>query len=199
MSTATRRRLGIPGFPTAPWGEHVCVFFKNKEQLLSLVVPFIQAGLEDNEFCMWITADPITEKEAFQALEKAVPHAHEYLAGKQLEILPYKQWYLPSGYFDAQICLDMWVGKARYTEKKGLDGIRITGNPVWLRSEEDWTKFGHYERSVHNRIQNERVIALCTYPIDRCTCDNLLSTLTAHSSALMLESDQWRRIDLNLQ
>jgi hypothetical protein len=33
-------------------GEPVCVFFKTNEQLLSLVVRFIQAGLEDNAFCM---------------------------------------------------------------------------------------------------------------------------------------------------
>lgn len=96
----------------------------------------------------------------------AVPHAHEYLAGEQLEILPYKQWYCRRQALTHKFAWTCWVGKARHTEKKGPDGIRITGNPVWLRSAEDWTKFGHYERTVQNRIKNERVIALCTYPVD---------------------------------
>ena len=100
-----KRRIGIAGVDKIPWGEHVCVFFDTKEELLSLCVPFIKAGLEDNEFCMWITGEPVTEQRAFEALQKVLPSAHQYFADKQLEILPYKQWYLESGVFDAQIVL----------------------------------------------------------------------------------------------
>jgi len=65
-----KRRIGIAGIDKLPWGEHLCVFFNTKEELLRLTVPFIQAGLEENEFCMWITGDPVSEKEAFEALQK---------------------------------------------------------------------------------------------------------------------------------
>ncbi len=44
--------VGHSGASNRPMGEPVCVFFKTNEQLLSLVVRFIQAGLEDNAFCM---------------------------------------------------------------------------------------------------------------------------------------------------
>ena len=62
------RRIGIAGVDKVAWGEHVCVFFETKEDLLNLCVPFIKAGLEDNEFCMWITGEPVTEQPAFEAL-----------------------------------------------------------------------------------------------------------------------------------
>ena len=79
--------MGIPGIGGAGWGEHICAFFYTKDELLKLTVPYIKAGLEDNEFCMWITGDPVTENDAFQALEQVLPDAHQYLVNKHLEIL----------------------------------------------------------------------------------------------------------------
>ena len=192
-----KRRIGIAGVDKVAWGEHVCVFFDTKGELLNLCVPFIKAGLEDNEFCMWITGEPVTEQRAFEALQEVLPNAHHYLADKQLEILPYKQWYLGSGIFDAQIVLDNWVSKARYVEARGFDGIRITGNPLWLQSEEDWAKFGTYEQTVHQAIRNERVIALCTYPMNICESKSMLHTLSAHSSTLLPRGDRYQRLLLS--
>src|SRR5262249_44574016 len=133
----------------------------------------------------------------FVELEKVVPDVHHYLAKKQLEILPYTQWYLPSGRFDADAVLKSWVTKARHTETQGFAGIRITGNPVWLKSEEDWTQFGQYEHTVHRAIRKERVIALCTYPMAICEPKTILHTLSSHSVALLPEKDRWRRLELS--
>lgn len=192
-----KRRIGIAGIDKLPWGEHLCVFFNTKEELLRLTVPFIQAGLEENEFCMWITGDPVNEKEAFEALQQVLPNAHEYLAQRQLEILPYRQWYLGSGIFDAGIVLKNWVSKARHAESKGFAGIRITGNPLWLQSEEDWAQFGSYEEAVHKAIRTERVIALCTYPMKICESKSMLDTLSTHSSTLLPVRNQWQRLVLS--
>jgi len=195
--TNGRRRVGIAGVDKVSWGEHVCVFFDTQGELLDLCVPFIKAGLEDNEFCMWITGEPVTEQRAFEALQGVLPNAHQYFAEKRLEILPYEQWYLGSGVFDSQIVIDNWVSKARYIEAKGFAGIRITGNPLWLESEEDWAKFSTYEETLHQAIRNERIIALCTYPMKICESRSMLNTLSAHSSTLFPRGDQWQRLVLS--
>ena len=195
--TPKNRRVGIPGIDKLPWGEHLCVFFNTKDELLGLTVPFMQAGLEDNEFCMWITSDPVNEKDAFEALQAVLPNAHQYLAHRQLEIVPANQWYLVSGVFDAQIVLNNWVSKVQQAESKGFAGIRITGNPLWLQSEEDWALFGSYEQAVHKGIRTEPVIALCTYPMKICESKNMLGMLSAHGSMLLPFRDKWQRIVLS--
>jgi len=43
------------------------------EELLHLKAPFIKVGLEANEFCMWITGEPVTEKDAFKTCKKSFP------------------------------------------------------------------------------------------------------------------------------
>lgn len=185
------RRIGIPGIDRAAWGDHICVFFYSKAELLRLTIPYIKAGLEDDEFCMWITGKPVNEVEAFRALEQVLPNAADYLAQKQLEIIPHTQWYLPSGVFDADMVLHNWVSKARYAEVKGFAGIRITGNPFWLRTEQDWSQFGRYEKAVTNAIRDEHFIALCTYPGHIGRLDEVHRVLSAHRSALFARNDQW--------
>src|SRR6266545_3674100 len=105
------RRIGIKGIGPASWGEHLCAFYSARADLLELVVPFIKAGLEDNEFCMWITGGPINSLEAYQALESVVPNLHHYLSAKHLEIVPYKQWYLSNGTFHPETALKNWSSR----------------------------------------------------------------------------------------
>ena len=71
MANSVARRVGIPGTSTVHWGEHLCAFFYTKTDLLNLVVPYIKAGLEDNEFCLWITEEGM-EQQAIEALEQVL-------------------------------------------------------------------------------------------------------------------------------
>jgi hypothetical protein len=188
-----KRRMGIPGVGGAGWGEHICAFFYTKDELLKLTVPYIKAGLEDNEFCMWITGDPVTENDALQALEQVLPDAHQYLVNKQLEIFPHSQWYLFSGIFDAGLVLGNWLSKSKHAEGKGFAGMRITGNPFWLASEQDWEQFGAYEQAVTQSIRDERILALCMYPIEICKLTHVMQTLSFHGSALIARNEDWQR------
>jgi hypothetical protein len=197
MHTSSHRRIGIQGIDHAPWGEHICVFFNSKSELVSLTVPFIAAGLRDNECCIWVTGDPLRENEAFEELVKVLPDANHYLARRQLEIVSSTQWYLPSGRFDLQIIVDNWMRRAQRAQAEGLAGIRITGNPVWLQTEEDWDQFARYEEIVHQWIKKEKVLALCTYPVWVWRGQNIIKTLSSHSSALLSDNQQWRRLQLS--
>jgi len=60
------RKSGIGSIGDIPWGTHFCQFYQTKEDLLDILVPYFKAGLENNEFCMWITAKPLKEQEAFK-------------------------------------------------------------------------------------------------------------------------------------
>ena len=189
-------RIGIQGIEGAAWGEHICVFFNTKDELLKLTVPYIKAGLEDNEFCMWITGEHVTVNDASHALEQALPTVHEYLARKQLEILPHTQCYFSTGTFDGQIVLQNWAKKATHAKAKGFAGMRITGNIFWLESEQDWEQFSAYEQAVTQHIEHQRVLALCTYPFEICRFNNVMQTMSVHNKVLIARDEQWRCHDV---
>lgn len=50
------RRSGIDIIGDVSWGTHFCQFYQTREDLIEILIPYFKAGLENNEFCMWITS-----------------------------------------------------------------------------------------------------------------------------------------------
>jgi hypothetical protein len=94
------RKTGIRAIGDMPWGTHVCVFYATKEDLLDTAVAYFKAGLKSNEFCVWAVSDPITEKEATDALRLAIPHFDRQHEAGRIELLKGTEWYLEGDRFD---------------------------------------------------------------------------------------------------
>src|SRR5215471_3895526 len=87
IDSSELRNTGIAIIGDQPWGTHVCHFYQDKQDLIEILVPFIRAGLENNEFCMWVTAEPLGPAEAKAALADQLEGLERYIADGQLEIL----------------------------------------------------------------------------------------------------------------
>ena len=67
------RKSGLGFIGDVSWGVHFCQFYQTKEDLIEILVPYFKAGLENNEFCMWVTSQPLEEEEVKENLRQAVP------------------------------------------------------------------------------------------------------------------------------
>ena len=65
------RRTGISAIGDLPWGTHLCQFYQGKQELIDILVPYFRAGLESNEFCMWVTSEPLGSAHAKAVLASA--------------------------------------------------------------------------------------------------------------------------------
>ena len=63
------RKTGIASVGDVPWGTHFCHFYETQEDLFDILIPYFQTGLENNEFCMWVTS-PQSKEEAKKALRR---------------------------------------------------------------------------------------------------------------------------------
>jgi hypothetical protein len=115
------RNSGIEVIGDIPWGTHLCQFYASKEDLTDILVPYFKAGLENNEFCMWVTSEPLSSEEAKNALTTEVNNLDEYIAKGQIEILDYSCWYTKSGGFNAKEVLQGWVEKEKQALAAGFD------------------------------------------------------------------------------
>src|SRR5947207_5270312 len=121
------RSSGISVVGDVPWGTHLCHFYETKEDLLDILIPYFNTGLENNEFCVWVVSDPLGNEEARNAFRHAVPEADRYLAAGhieivahtifptsrqqtspvgRIEIVPHTEWYLEGGALVADQVLD---------------------------------------------------------------------------------------------
>jgi len=179
---------GIRGVGDIPWGAHLCAFYRDRLELQHLCASFLAAGLEQGQYCLWITGLPVEEQQAVKALTEAMPTAQQYLDRKQIEIVPYTEWYVRDGRFDRHAVIRRWEEKAIVAAQEGYEGIRITGNPAWLHTEAQWLEFGVYEREVDLALRRQRIIALCTYPKQQCDLDQMGRVMRNHSHAIYRQS-----------
>jgi len=114
------RRTGVSITGDVPWGAHFCQFYQTKEDLIEMLVPYFKAGLENNEFCMWVTSEPLNVEDAKGALKKEVKNLDHYIKTGQIEILDFSQWYTKPGYFDSDKVLQGWIEKREASPEKRI-------------------------------------------------------------------------------
>ncbi len=188
------RKSGIDIIDDVPWGTHFCQFYQTKEDLINILVPYFKSGLENNEFCMWITSQPLDAEEAKEALRKAVPDFDYYLDKGQMEIIPYTQGYMKEGIFDPDKVTNSWVEKIDQVLASGYDGLRASGDNCWLEKE-GWDDFVDYEKKVDAFIDKNLVIALCPYYLDMCSTAAIIDVISNHQFALIKRGEKWERIE----
>jgi PAS domain S-box-containing protein len=191
------RNSGIDVIGKVPWGTHFCQFYKTKQDLIDILVPYFKAGLESNEFCMWVTSEPLVVAEAEEAMRKAVDDFDEYLRRGQIEIIPYNEWYLLGGTFDDDRVLKGWVSKLEQALARGYDGLRLTGNTFWLE-QKHWHAFTEYEAWVNDVIGKYRMLALCAYCLDKCDGTAVIDVVKNHQFALIKQEGKWDIIESDI-
>ncbi len=187
------RDSGLAVIGEMAWGTHFCQFYQTREDLLDILVPYFRAGLENNEFCMWIASQPLHAAEAKTALASVVPDLDQRIAAGQIEILDYHQWYVLEGKFDADRVLRGWVDKLEAALRRGFEGLRLTGNTFWLE-DRLWKDFSDYEAAVDGVIGQYRMLALCTYSLDKCGVFHVMDVVRNHQFALIRQGQKWEII-----
>lgn len=188
------RKTGIEIMGDVPWGTHLCEFYRNKGDLIDILVPYFKAGLENNEFCMWITSEPLDTKDAFEAMRRELPDFDKYYNHGQIEILPYSEWYLKDGVFDGQRVFNGWVTKLKQALEAGYDGLRATGNTSWLE-QKVWEGFNAYENGLNLSINQFKIIALCLYSTEKCSASEILDVVSNHPIAIIKQENGWKVIE----
>ena len=191
------RYSGIDVIGRVPWGTHFCQFYRTKQDLIDILVPYFKAGLENNEFCMWVTSEPLMVAEVREAMRGAVEDFDEYLRRGQIEIIPYDEWYLLGGTFDDDRVLAGWVTKLEQALARGYSGLRLTGNTFWLERNH-WRAFTEYEAKVNNVIGKYEMLALCTYCLDRCDGTAVIDVVKNHQFALVKQESRWDIIESDI-
>jgi MEDS: MEthanogen/methylotroph, DcmR Sensory domain len=187
-----KRDSGIALLGELSWGSHFCQFFKTKKDLLTVLVPYFRAGLENNEFCVWVTSDFLTTGDALRAMEEGVPGFDGFLAKRQMEIFPHTDWYLKGGSFDLQRTLDMWIEKHDEALARGFAGTRVSGNPYWIDNKKEWDDFTAYEAEIEKVVHRTKLLVLCTYSLMKCGLVEILDVVRNHEFALAMNHGKWQ-------
>src|ERR1700720_3849906 len=188
------RKTGVDVVGDMPWGTHFCLFYETRADLLETLVSYCKAGLENQEFCLWVVAEPLTKADAREALKRAVPDLDQYLADQSIEIIAAREWYLHDGTFDLNRVISGWNEKLARAAARGYAGVRVTGDTAWLEKK-DWKDFCEYEESLNQAIAGQRLAVLCTYPLAACGAAEILDVVRTHQFAVTKRRGGWDVIE----
>src|ERR1700694_676830 len=163
--TNSLRKTGLSVVGDMPWGTHFCLFYETKQDLLDALIPYFKAGLESNEFCLWVISqdEPLTRDEAWSALRAAVPSLDQHGAARRIEVLSHEEWFLQGGEFDPNNVINVLNDKLKQALARNCAGMRLNGSTAWLRG--DWKDFFTFEHALDDVIANKPVIVLCNFPL----------------------------------
>ncbi len=187
------RKTAIDVVGDVPWGTHFCQFYRTRAELVEVLVPYFKAGLENNEFCLWITSEPLGAEDVRSVLKKELGNLDDFIDKGQIEVLDYSQWYMRNGRFDPDKVSRSWAEKEREALERGFEGLRFTANASWL-DKELWTQFTDYEAAGHEGISKYRMLGICTYSLDKCSASEIIDVVSNHQFALIRQNGDWRII-----
>jgi PAS domain S-box-containing protein len=187
------RSSGIGLVGDIPWGTHLCHFFETKEDLLDTVLPYLKAGLQGKEKCVWVVATSLTPSEALKALRRAVPRCDRYLEDRSIEIIRHRDWYGDTSDFHAAGIVSAWEDKLGEALERGFTGLRVNGTAAWR--DNGWRSFCEYEEALDASMAGKRMIALCTYPLAKSSGDQLLDVARTHQLVVAKRDGRWQSVE----
>lgn len=183
------RRSGISAVGNINWGTHLCYFYDNELELLGVTLPFIKAGLENNERCIWVVSKPFDKEKAKRAIEKALPEDLNRKTAMQLEIFSFNEWYKHNCAFDLESILISWKNKLEESLNLGFSGLRATAN-ISINQKRDWEAINIYEEKFNEFVSGLEMVALCSYYIRNCRLSDMVDLLKCHHLCVVKQSNE---------
>jgi len=190
----TLRPTGIDVIGSIPWGTHFCHFYQSKEDLLSMQVPFFKTGLENNEYCVWITSRHTTIEDAIIALKDEMPGIDQYFERGSIEILTSPDWFMLNGQFALDNAIQFIYNRLDMAIEHGFVGLRINGDDTW-RDHKLWQDFMEFERALTPAIADKRLIVSCSWQLTKCSATDVLDVGLLHESVVSKRKDKWEILE----
>jgi PAS domain S-box-containing protein len=188
------RKSGISVGSDLPWGTHFCHFYETEDDLFDILIPYFKAGLERNEFCLWIVFDPVSKDKAADALRHAVPDLDRRLEAGDVEILSHSEWYLKDGIFDLRRTVRGWKEKLASALAGGYAGMRVNGSASWV-NETHRQDFAAYEAELNRILPGMQMIVVCTYPLAAARGAAVFDVARTHEFAVARLRGKWEVVE----
>jgi hypothetical protein len=182
--------MGIPGIGVVPYGLHVCHFYPSREELFIALIPYFQAGVKNNEKCVWVASEPLPADVVSIEISKH-RDLQDALTSGQLLIYEALEWYGDPASMSADAIIARWLEKEDHALAEGFQGLRVTGNTNFV-PRENWNSLMDYEKKLHKEIQGRRIVICCSYHSLTCEPVDILDVSRNHHAALDLSDDCWQ-------
>ncbi|MFB2622708.1 MEDS domain-containing protein [Methanothermobacter marburgensis] len=165
-------------------GDHLCLIYEDEDEWLGVMVPFIRAGLEAGERCMYITSEH-DAPHVRSVLANDIPSLSEAEKSGQFIMVSASEVYTAGGVFDPQSMISFLESEVRNALADGFSGLRATGEMTWiLKGAPGSERIIEYEALLNDFFSENECIAICQYHRPRFKADIIKGVLLTHPLVL---------------
>jgi hypothetical protein len=153
----------LANVPHLQWGSHFAHFFGAEDELGEVLVPYFQAGLANNERCLWVTGAPFGADCARAALRVALPDLDKHERDGQIEIIDGELWYSENETVQPEALIADLLQRERDAVEQGYAGLRTLpelARAFWFDSLVDAAIFREWTVNLGRRNSHERTAHL---------------------------------------
>lgn len=155
--------------------------------MIDTLVPFFNAGLQSDEFCVWAVSDPLTKEEAHASLASNIRDYQRYVDAGCIEIVDGNEWYLSQ---DLKKVTYGWHEKEQAALARGMTGMRASGIAFWLETKYR-DDFLAYEQELDASLAGHSLLILCTYPVRASFAADVIDVAHAHQLTAIRRNGEW--------
>jgi len=194
MDSGTRKS-GIEALGRIKWGTHICLLYETEADLLKILAAYVKAGLDQGEFCLWITSGEAQQEAVKKALLPLAPDLDKLLTSGRLEMVNQQEWYFnPAGQLDLAATAIESKTRLEKAMEAGATGMRLAGSGHW-RSRTEWEALLAYEKGINRSIDTIPVISICCYPLVRLGPMDIAAVVSTHHIALVKQAGRWAAVE----
>ncbi|HZQ78635.1 MAG TPA: MEDS domain-containing protein [Acidimicrobiia bacterium] len=172
------RSVTINGL-SARTGDHICAFYRGRDERDRLLVPFLREGVEGGDVCLCITGG-----REHRQLERSVLDGCDGADPELLELRDAEDTYLAGGSFSTERMLGSWRewGEDVFG-RRGKTFARSASDMSWAQNVVTGPLIGDfmdYEAQATRAARAYPSVALCLYDLEKFRGDVIIPVLKAH-------------------
>ena len=173
-----------------PQGNYFSLLYETTEEFMSVVAAFLDAGLKENECCIWAVSGQITRESAENFLRNEGIDVDSHLRSGQLIIMPCTECYIADEGPVSERTLRKWQEIHDTAISGGFSGLRIA-DKFTIVGEDSWKRFMEFEKKGIDVIRRKNIIALFAFLLEARTRSEILDIIEMHDGTVVKQKGIW--------
>ena len=183
-SIAKETRLGTAALNQ---NRHVCMFYRTRDEVYQVILPFIEEGIERGEKIFHMV-DPTYYEDHMRRLESANIPVGPAMRSGQLEVRKWDESFLREGHFEPETMLFFIEQKLQDFRSEGYPLTRWIGQMEWpAQRSSRYDDFLEFEARVNHIAAKRDDFLVCTYDINKHDSGLVLDALRIHPVVIIGE------------
>ncbi|MDY0387858.1 MAG: PAS domain S-box protein [Methanolobus sp.] len=171
-------------------GSNFSLLYENSEEFIDIAASFLDAGLRNNECCMWIISDQLDTSNAKELLKVAGIDVDKYIENGQLVLSSCNECNVAGEEAVSQRDIKKWEDLYNIAINKGYDGLRVV-DKFTIVGEDAWESFVEYEKKAMDLIKVKSIVALFAFLLEARTRSEVLDIIGMHDGSIINQKDRW--------